>query len=149
MVTETATIQVAGFDVKEGAKDGRPWKRWTLKDGNGEFYSTFIPAVGELIGGFEGRQARIEWAPKGKFKDLVSISDLQDGDEPPALGTGDYVRGQTAPTDKRSIWASVALNDAARARVGADWKEIEALANEMFVWLLRKNNAVEDDDIPF
>jgi hypothetical protein len=70
---QTTTITVVDVVTREGAKDGRAWKKWGVKDEQGAFYSTFVPALGEKAVGLIGGQAVIEWKPSGDFKDLVSI----------------------------------------------------------------------------
>lgn len=78
--TTTATVMVEDAAVKEGAKDGKPWKKVGLKDANGEYYSTFDSALGQRVIEAIGKRAEIVWKPSKnpQFKDLLSISPVED-----------------------------------------------------------------------
>lgn len=74
-------ILVEKITTKEGSTDGRAWKRYGIKDGNGEWYSTFDEAL--VAGLREGGKARIEYTSKGVngrvVKNLVSASPVENG----------------------------------------------------------------------
>jgi hypothetical protein len=55
-------ILVEKIIEKEGATDGRAWTRYGVKDGNGEWYSTFEQSV--VAGLKEGEKARIQYESK-------------------------------------------------------------------------------------
>jgi hypothetical protein len=68
-------VLVEDFAVKEGAKDGKPWKKIGLKDSNGEYYSTFDSVLGQRVIDAKGKRARITWKPSKnpQYKDLVAL----------------------------------------------------------------------------
>jgi hypothetical protein len=77
-------ILVETITTKEGSTDGRPWKRYGIKDGNGEWYSTFDEATVARLK--EGGKARIEYTSKpvnGRIlKNLVSAEPVENGTVP-------------------------------------------------------------------
>lgn len=85
MSETTVTVMVEDFAVKEGAKDGKPWKKIGLKDANGEYYSTFDAALGQRVIDLKGQRATITWKPSKNpaYKDLTAIAPLEE----PALPT--------------------------------------------------------------
>ncbi len=78
--TTTVTVMVEDYVVREGAKDGKPWKKVGLKDANGEFYSTFDAGLGQRVIDLKGQRAEIVWKPSKNpsFKDLVSAKAVED-----------------------------------------------------------------------
>ncbi len=87
--TTTVTVMVEDALVKEGAKDGKPWKKVGLKDANGEFYSTFDSVLGQRVIELKGQRAEITWKPSKNpaFKDLLSVKHV--GENPIAARTED------------------------------------------------------------
>src|SRR4051794_35085030 len=82
MSDTTVTVLVEDFLVKEGAKDGKPWKKIGLKDANGEYYSTFDSTLGQRVIDAKGKRAQITWRPSKnpQYKDLVALEPLGDGE---------------------------------------------------------------------
>lgn len=67
---------------KEGETNGKPWTKWTVKDGNGAFYSTFDGGkLGPNPLDWAGKRAEIVWKAsgnEGQFKDLLSIKQIEE-----------------------------------------------------------------------
>jgi hypothetical protein len=161
-MSETAVVQVA--EVKEGATGTSAkgaWTRYDLIDGNGQRYATFSKGLYESAKPFAGQKAEVEYEQQEKGLKLIAVKAAGNGDTP-VLGTGDYIRGQTAPSDARRMLAcNAATNGVAlaaeilRHTVG---REITlAFANEIaqkcvderWMDLLRKSDMMEDRDLPF
>jgi hypothetical protein len=155
-----ATVLVQSVELKEGVsqKTGKPYRRVILTDGNGNQHSSFEVGMYEIAKPYEGKQAIVDAIPNGKFSDLLSVKPLPE-DPKEKLGTGDYVRGQTAPADKKSIHASVALKEAVASlshTIRPDdeaveiHKRVAALGDFYFSWLQTKSGFLLDDpDVPF
>ena len=87
--------------------------------------------------------------------------EVPDAPEPPPLGTGDYVKGQTAPSDARrfiaqSSWnqgVSLAMAEYAVHAEEIDHQQLVALVDSWVahVWQdqLIKARLWEDQDLPF
>ena len=144
------TITVAEVAVKEGmSANGKPWKRIVVKDGNGNYYSTFEPGLFDPAKQLEGHRALIAYEQDGKFQNLTAIRPAEKSVEE-KLGTGEYVKGQTAPTDARRILACSAWNCAATmAQSELGYEAAKHLADRIFEDMLRKSDMLEDRDIPF
>lgn len=83
---QTKTITVQDVLVKEGAKDGRAWKKWAVKDGNGDLFSTFSETVGSVGEGLVGKRAVITFkvsGDRGQFNDLLTLEPEADPAIPP------------------------------------------------------------------
>ena len=71
-MSETTEVLVESVTSKSGEKNGRSWTKYAIKDGNGNWYSTFD---GTLIpDNIEGQRATIEYEVDGKFKNLLSVT---------------------------------------------------------------------------
>lgn len=77
-MSDTATVLIESVDEKQGETDGRAWTKYTLKDGNGNFYSTFDRAVVQPVLEAVGKRVRIEYEVKGKFKNLSKAELIQE-----------------------------------------------------------------------
>lgn len=110
-MSQVSTIQVEDYSEKSGTnRNGKPYTRWAVKDGNGDWYSTFHKdIVDESV---KGQKLEIEWEPEGDFKTLLRASPLDTDESKPELGTGNYIKGKEAPETQRNIRASVALENA-------------------------------------
>jgi hypothetical protein len=154
-----ATVLVQSVELKEGIsqKTQKPYRQVVLTDGNGNRHSTFEVGMFEIAKPFEGKQAVIDAIPNGKFSNLLSVKPLPE-DPKDKLGTGDYVRGKTAPADKRGMDANAALKYAVSSYEGFPaaasaedvYKIVAPLADRWFSWLQTKSGfELNDDDIPF
>lgn len=158
-----ATVLIAEAEIKEGVsqKTGKPWKRLVVKDGNGDFYSTFESGLFDAALNNIGKRAVIGYEVDGNFKNLTSLREA----EKPAqekMGTGEYVTGQKPPIEARRI---AALNASTNATAMTDAllryqtsQEItpdlyraawDAMYNHVWMQNLRSCKIMEDDDIPF
>jgi hypothetical protein len=161
-MSETAVVQVA--EVKEGATGTSAkgaWTRYDLIDGNGQRYATFSKGLYESAKPFAGQKAEVEYEQQEKGLKLIAVKAAANGDTP-ALGTGDYITGQKPSIEVRRIAAAVAWKEAThladiemRHKVGQEitpaliQDAAQKYANQIFVDLLRKGNALTDEDIPF
>ena len=70
-VSQTSTVIVEDVSEKSGvsSKTNKPWKKWALKDGNGDWYGTF--EAGVVTSEMKGKKYDIEWEPDGNFKNLL------------------------------------------------------------------------------
>lgn len=159
-MSETATITVKSIEL-----DGDFHR---LVDGNDVAYATkkddVIPSE-DLV----GKQVEIEFKVYKKTKGdrtytnryLEAVKVLGSNGDTPPLGTGEYVKGQTAPSDARRILGCVAWEHAVkladvemRHTVGREITPAMVLdaaqhyANQIFLDLLRKGRMMEDSDIP-
>jgi hypothetical protein len=144
--------------VKEGANDGRPWKRTAVKDViSDDWLSTFDEGLAAKLE--EGKRYRVEYESKpvnGRvLKTLKSVEPIE-AEEPP--NGGEPIRARENPSTQRSISASVALQQAVTTMshtVGTSMTPKEAservlpLAAEYFRWLLQRTGLETDADIPF
>jgi hypothetical protein len=145
------------------AKDGNGLilKAWSEAKGNGFALgpSGFEPYVGKTVRvGYEPKSR--EWEGKTYTDNFITSFEEVVSTEPPAMGTGDYVVGQKAPSDKRGINAAVALKAAVAAlshtiKTDATPKEaserILPLAGSFNLWLSTTSGLDIGDDrfIPF
>jgi hypothetical protein len=158
-----ATVLIDRVEVKEGVseKTGKPWKRLVVVDGNGNYYSSFEPGLFELARGLEKHRAVISFEQEGKFQNLTAIRPAEKPVEE-KLGTGEYVKGQAAPSDARRILLCVAWERACeltaievRSNPSIQWtpalihEAAEKHSNLIFASLLRKSGLMTDEDIPF
>ena len=157
-----ATVTIAEVAVKEGmSNNGKPWKRIVVKDGNGNYYSTFEPGLFEPAKQLEGHRAVIAYEQDGKFQNLTSIRPAEKPVEE-KLGTGEYVKGQAAPSDARRILLCVAWERACeltdlevRTMTSKEWtpqlifEAANTMKRHIFTSLLRDSGLMQDEDIPF
>jgi len=158
---ETEVVIAEAKKLKEGSSQKGPWKLYSIVDGNGSRFSSFNDAHFELAQTLIGKRAKITYDEneKGKtVKELAGPLDNNGPDAEPKLGTGEYVRGQTAPNDKRSIAASVALKaavDTLNHTIKTDStpksasERIIPLADEYFLWLSGKAGVQQESDVPW
>lgn len=134
-------------EVKTGTSVRGDWTLWHIIDGNQVKFSTFNAAHHEAASNGIGKRFKLTYEENEKGKNLKEIAGPLGADDPPALGTGDYIRGQTAPNDKKSITASVALKaavDTLSHTLGSDSRAKEAservlpLAESFYGWLCGK-----------
>jgi hypothetical protein len=73
-VSETTVATIEKVESKEGATNGKPWRKFSVKaDG---FYSTFDKQVAEAAHGLVGQRAEIFWKPSGsngQFRDILAV----------------------------------------------------------------------------
>jgi len=111
------------------------------------------PYTGGRGGNFKADPEKLEVerekSDKGPGYHVLKMSAAQNGDTP-ALGTGDYITGQKPPIEARRIYASTAWNCAARmAQADLGYEAAKNIADKIFLDLLKKGKAIEDEDIPF
>lgn len=73
-MSETTVAVIEAVTSKEGATNGKPWRKFTVKTESGDFYSTFDKAVAENAHGLMGQRAELFWKPsgsEGQFKDIL------------------------------------------------------------------------------
>lgn len=157
-----STVVIEEVTLKEGtASSGKPWKRVLVKDGNGNFYSTFETSLYERAKELTGHRAVIQFEQEGKFQNLQSIRPAEKLPEE-KLGTGEYVKGQMAGTDARRILVCSAWDRATelaaldmRVNTNRDWtpalilESAQHFFEHVFASMARKSNLLTDDDIPF
>lgn len=74
-MADTITATIEAVTSKEGASNGRPWKKYSVKTEDGTFYSTFDGAVAENAHALTGQLAEIVWkasGDQGQFKDILA-----------------------------------------------------------------------------
>jgi hypothetical protein len=164
-MSDTATVHVKEVKlVKEGTNAKGKWTMYGLVDGNEDLFSWFNNrTLYDEAKKFEDGQAEIEYETTDKGRNLKAIKEApKTNGDTPALGTGDYITGQKPSIEVRRIAAAVAWKNAAhladiemRHTVGREitpaliYDAAEKFANKIFVDLLRKGNALTDEDIPF
>lgn len=146
-MSQTATVLVDDVSAKQGETNGKAWTRYALKDGNGDWYSTFEKDV--VKSEMKGQRVEIEWEKNGNFNNLLRATPTEESHTPP-LGTGEYVKGKEAPSTQRAISAAVALQWATTWCLGIPEKDVInengvlLVANKYFDWLMARaeGNAV-------
>jgi hypothetical protein len=110
-----ATVLIAEAQVKEGVsqKSGKPYKRLVIKDGNGDFYSSFEEGLFEPALKAIGKKAVIGFEVEGNFKNLTALREVVE-ETPPKPGTGDYVTGQKPKIEIRRMCALNAAYQASK-----------------------------------
>ncbi len=158
-MSETATLLIADIaEPKTGTGKKGPWTRYALKDGNGDYYSTFQKSAFDPAYELKGKKAKVTYEVDGDFKNIVSIEPAEEESEDVKFGDGSYVKGKENPSTQRSISAAVALQQAVASMthtIGTSMTPKEAservlpLASEYFRWLLQRTGLETDEDIPF
>lgn len=74
----TATVVVESVDEKAGETNNKKWTKFSLKDANGEYYSTFDSAVIAPARDLVGKRAEIDYEVSGKFKNLSAVREIVD-----------------------------------------------------------------------
>ena len=154
-MSEKVTVVIKGPKVlKTGTNAKGEWKLYGLIDGNDEIVGTWFndTDLRDQAQKLEGERVEVEREKSDKgpgYHVLKMEAAATNGDMPP-LGTGEYVKGQMAPTDARRILACSAWNCAAEmARADLGFEAAQNIANKIFYDLLKKSNLIEDADIPF
>lgn len=151
--TLSTTITVEKAAWKEGATNGKAWKRWSVKDQDGTFYSTFDAALGDIAVGAQGRRAAITYTRDGDFNNLLTLIPDPNSEALDAIG---FVRAQTqtgAPD-----WDMIGLHKtrcalwAAAIGSSREWTN----AGEIREWVIaaevdifHRQPAEETSDLPF
>ena len=162
MASATVLISEAK-KVKEGQSARGSLTLFSVIDGNEDRYSTFDHSLFKQAEELQGKRAEIEFEADERGKTLKAIKEAAapNGDTP-KLGTGEYIRGQAAPSDARRGLGQTAANSAA-ALAGSfvgrmpqqEWTPAricafyDSLESHIFIQLLRRANLMEDADIPF
>lgn len=74
--TSTTTAVIEKVTSKEGAKNGKPWRKFGVC-ADDTWYSTFDSALGQRAHDLSGQRVDLTWKPsgdQGQFKDLLSIA---------------------------------------------------------------------------
>lgn len=85
MSEQTTIVTIEKVTDKEGASNGKAWRKWSVKDGDGNWYSSFDAGTGSAARGLEGQRAQIVWktsGDQGQFKDLISVAAVSAGADP-------------------------------------------------------------------
>jgi hypothetical protein len=88
-MSTVSTITVEATTEKSGVsqKTGKPWKKYALKDANGEWYGTFENGV--VHDAMKGQKYEIEWEQDGNFKNLLRATPTSDSPVSSRLETGE------------------------------------------------------------
>jgi hypothetical protein len=73
-VSQTAVAVIEAVTVKEGATNGKAWKKFSVKTEDGTYYSTFDSEIATQAKAFIGQRADIFWKPSGnenQFRDIL------------------------------------------------------------------------------
>lgn len=155
-MSETTTIT-----IEKAVKKDNGW--YEITDGYDRVFSTKKKAIGAEALALEGETAEIEFTTqeKGEYTNRYLESIKASSDKPaaansdkPALGTGEYVRGQAAPNDARGMAASTALNAAvAQLGPGASYADTANRFHQFFLLLAQKRGIAtredEEEAVPF
>ena len=156
-MSETTTIT-----IEKAVKKDNGW--YEITDGYDRVFSTKKKAIGAEALALEGETAEIEFTvqEKGEYTNRYLESIKPSSDKPvaagngdkPALGTGEYVKGQTANPDARGMMASVALKAAVdQLGVGAKYADTANRFHQFFLLLAQKRGIAtredEEEAIPF
>ena len=164
-MSEKATVLVSeAKKVKDGSSAKGPWTLYSVVDGNEDRYSHFSDSLHSAAAALQGKRAEIEYETNDRGKTLTAIKEAaaSNGDGPKP-GTGEYVTGQKPQIEARRIFASTAWNNgvklaelqfktqAVSREITPDlvWDAALKFANQIFLDLTRKGDAIRDEDIPF
>jgi hypothetical protein len=160
----SATVLISeAKKVKEGQSARGAWTLFSVIDGNEDRYSTFDHSLFKVASELQGKRAEIEFEADERGKTLKAIKEAaSDNGDTPKLGTGEYIRGQSAPSDARRSIGQTAANAAADLTGQAmgklpaqEWTPAlicafyDSLETHIFNQLLRRADLMEDRDIPF
>ncbi len=84
-MSETTVAVIEAVTSKEGATNGKPWRKFSVKTEDG-FYSTFDKQVAEQAHALVGEKATIMWKPsgnEGQFRDIIAAKAAEDSTTPP------------------------------------------------------------------
>ena len=163
MSEQTATVTIAHVSSKEGATNGKPWRKWSVKDEGGNFYSTFDAGLGAQAEAHTGERAEILWKPsgdQGQFKDLLAVKPLNGAapvsDRKPE-GTADWDLIGLRKT-RCLLWAHFLGSPAAKTIVeltteGSKAEAVYRVGQRLIALaesdIYHRDPAVKDEDIPF
>ncbi len=77
-MSDQTTAVIDTVTSKEGATNGKAWRKYSVKTEDGTFYSTFDKAIAEKAHGLLGKRALITWkasGSEGQFKDVVNVDE--------------------------------------------------------------------------
>lgn len=157
---ETTVMVAEVKHVKDGTSAKGPWSLYHVIDGNGEKFAAFNKGLVAIAEGLVGKKATLGYDENEKGKSLKEIHAAPEEAETPALGTGEYVVGQKAPSDKRGINAAVSLKAAVEtlshtiptdATPKQASERILPLAGAYMLWLSIQSGMHDGDDssVPF
>jgi hypothetical protein len=167
-VSEKATVLVSEVKkVSEGEGDWGTWSLYHMTDGDENKWPTFSKPLAKEAQALEGKWVEIEWEQNDKGKKFTSIKETTKpengtGNYKEKLGTGDYVRAKTSPSDARGVNARKA-GDLAEKLVGTfapllptqEWNPglicafYDSIEFHIFSQLLRRERLMDGEDIPF
>jgi len=152
-MSESTTILLKEVKkLKTGSNNKGQWTLYGLIDGNEEVFGTWFNDT-DLYNEarrYENEKAEVEFEKTDKGRNVKSIGKPATNGDTPPLGTGEYVTGQKPPIEVRRIYASTAWNCAARmAQADLGFAAAHHIADQIFLDLLKKGKAIEDEDIPF
>lgn len=75
-MSEHTTTVVADVNRKTGETNNKAWTRYSLKDDDGNWYSTF--ESGLISSDLKGQRVSLEWEQNGDFKTLLKVSPADD-----------------------------------------------------------------------
>lgn len=81
-MSETTVAVIEKVTSKEGATNGKAWRKFSVKTEDGTFFSTFDKAVAEAAHNLAGQRAEIFWKPsgdQGQFKDILGAKAAANG----------------------------------------------------------------------
>ena len=150
-----ADKQTATVTIEKAVKKENGWYEGT--DGYDRTFSTKKPSIGGDLLALEGELVDIEFTvqEKGEFTnrylESIKASEAKQASpgavDKPALGTGEYIKGQTAPSDARGICASTALNAAvASLGPGASYADTANRFHQFFLLLAQKRGIATRED---
>jgi hypothetical protein len=166
-VSETTTTAVIeSVTSKEGAKDGKPWRKFTVKTEDGTFYSTFKKEVAEAAHALEGQRAEITWKPSGnenQFKDITAAKAATNGGTAEGIPTEKTASGDVdwdligLRKTRCLLWANYLQSSLAVAAANKGGAAPAQTVYQFGVELIRfaerdifwREPATEDADIPF
>lgn len=88
-MSEQIVATIEAVTSKEGATNGKPWRKFSVKTADGTFYSTFDAALAEQANAFKGKKATVGWKPsgsEGQYRDIVSVAAVAEAAPPAASG---------------------------------------------------------------
>jgi len=164
-MSETATVMVKEVKrVKEGTNAKGKWTMYGLVDGNDDLFSWFNNStLFDDAKKLEDHKAEIEFKTTDKGRNLTAIKPAEpEAAETPPLGTGEYVKGQSAPNDAKRILLCVAWERAVElAKIeiahapAREWSHAlifdmtKKYAYDVYVDLLGTSGLLGDEDFPF
>lgn len=103
-MSETLVAVIESVTSKEGATNGKAWRKYTVKTADA-FFSTFDKVVAEAAHNLAGQRAEIFWKPsgaEGQFKDILAAKAAGAG------GTAEGIPSEKTP-DGDVDWSLIGL----------------------------------------